>query len=54
VLKISGAAARVAVRWRFGTVASATVNGAPVAVKAGEDGPYIEFAHTAESVVAWE
>jgi alpha-D-xyloside xylohydrolase len=53
-LKISGTAARVTVRWRFGTVASATVNGAAVAVKAGDDGPYIEFVHTAESAVAWE
>jgi len=42
------------VRWRFGTVRSATVNGAPVAVQAGADGPYVEFDHTAESVVEWK
>jgi alpha-D-xyloside xylohydrolase len=53
-LKISGAAAKVTVRWRFGTVASATVNGKAVTVQAGADGPYIEFDHRAESAVAWE
>jgi alpha-D-xyloside xylohydrolase len=53
-LKISGSAARVTVRWRSGTVASATVNGAAVTVHAGTDGPYVEFDHKAESVVVWE
>jgi alpha-D-xyloside xylohydrolase len=53
-LKITGnSAAHVIVRWRFGTVASATVNGAPVAVEPGPDGPTIEFDHAAESLVAW-
>jgi alpha-D-xyloside xylohydrolase len=53
-LKISGNfAARIVVRWRFGTLASATVNGVPVTVQAGADGPSIEFDHAAESVVAW-
>jgi alpha-D-xyloside xylohydrolase len=52
-LRISGSLARVTVRWRFGTVTSATVNGAPVTVQAGSDGPYVEFDHTAESVVEW-
>ena len=53
-LKITGnSAAHVIVRWRFGTVASATVNGAPVAVEPGPDGPHIEFDHAAESLVAW-
>jgi alpha-D-xyloside xylohydrolase len=52
-LKISGSLARVIVRWRFGTVTSATVNGAPVTVETGTDGPYVEFDHTAESVVEW-
>jgi alpha-D-xyloside xylohydrolase len=54
-LKISGdSAARIIVRWRFGTVASATVNGAPVAVEPGPDGPHIEFDHASESLVAWQ
>jgi len=53
-LKISGKPAHAIVRWRFGTVASATVNGAAVTVQAGADGPYVEFDHKAESVVAWK
>ena len=53
-LKITGSLARVIVRWRFGTVASATVNGAPVTIQTGTDGPYVEFDHTAESVVEWK
>ena len=54
-LKISGnSAARIIVRWRFGTVASATVNGVPVTVQTGADGPTIEFDHAAESLVAWQ
>jgi alpha-D-xyloside xylohydrolase len=53
-LKITGnSAAHVIVRWRFGTVVSATVNGAPVAVQPGRDGATIEFDHAAESLVAW-
>jgi alpha-D-xyloside xylohydrolase len=52
-LKISGSAARVIVRWRFGGVAGVTVNGAAATVRAGTDGPYVEFDHTAESVVDW-
>jgi alpha-D-xyloside xylohydrolase len=53
-LKITGSsAARVIVRWRFGTVASATVNGTPATVEAAPDGPYIEFDHSAESAVEW-
>jgi alpha-D-xyloside xylohydrolase len=54
-LKITGnSAAHVIVRWRFGTVASATVNGAPVAVEPSPDGPHIEFDHATESLVAWQ
>jgi alpha-D-xyloside xylohydrolase len=54
-LKISGSsAARVIVRWRFGTVAKATVNGSPVTVETGADGPYVQFDHAAESLVEWE
>jgi hypothetical protein len=52
-LKISGAAARVIVRWRFSNITNATVNGSAVTVQAGANGPYAEFDHTAESVVAW-
>jgi hypothetical protein len=54
-LRIQGEAARVIVRWRFGSVASATVNGAPAQVQLdGLDGPYVEFDHTAASVVEWQ
>jgi alpha-D-xyloside xylohydrolase len=53
-LKISGSAARVIVRWRFGSVADVTVNGAAVSAHDGADGPYVEFDHTAESTVAWQ
>ena len=49
-----GPAARVIVRWRFGTVASATVNGVAVKVQAGADGPSVEFDYAAESLVEWE
>jgi alpha-D-xyloside xylohydrolase len=52
-LKISGSAARVTVRWRFGSVEGVTVNGAPVATQAGADGPSVEFDHAGESTVAW-
>jgi alpha-D-xyloside xylohydrolase len=52
-LKISGAAAKVTVRWRFANVASVTVDGAPAKVHAGPDGSYVEFEHTAESLVDW-
>ena len=40
--------ARVTVRWRFGRVSSATVDGASVEVKNGADGPYVEFSHAGE------
>jgi alpha-D-xyloside xylohydrolase len=54
-LKISGGPAeRVTVRWRFGAVAGATVNGAAVPVQSGADGPFVEFAYTGASTVAWE
>jgi alpha-D-xyloside xylohydrolase len=54
-LKISGGpAARVTVRWRFGSVVSATVNGVAVPVQTGLDGPYVEFDHAAESLVEWQ
>jgi alpha-D-xyloside xylohydrolase len=54
-LKINGGpAARVTVRWRFGAVAGATVNGVPFPVQPTPDGPAIEFDHTAESLVAWQ
>jgi hypothetical protein len=53
-LKIAGKPAKVTVRWRFGAVAGARVNGAAVAVHAGVDGPYVEFDHASETTVAWE
>jgi alpha-D-xyloside xylohydrolase len=53
-LKITGSKAHVMVRWRFGTVASATVNGATVTVQAGADGPFVEFDHASESLVEWK
>jgi len=54
-LKISGGpAARVIVRWRFGALKSATVNGVEVKAQMGADGPSVEFDHAAESVVEWE
>jgi hypothetical protein len=53
-LKITGGpAARVTVRWRFGSVASATVNGSPVTLQTGPDGPFLDFAYTGDSTVAW-
>jgi len=52
-LKIDGNAARVTVRWRFGNVGSATVNGTPATLVAGADGPSIEFDHAATSLVEW-
>ena len=54
-LKISGGpAARVTVRWRFGAVTNAKVNGVVVKVQAGADGPSVEFDYAAESLVEWE
>ena len=49
-----GPAARVTVRWRFGSATSATVNGAAVPVHDGADGPYIEFAYTGRSALEWQ
>jgi alpha-D-xyloside xylohydrolase len=53
-LKISGSSARMIVRWRFGTVGKASVNGVAVAVQAGTDGLFVEFDHASESLVEWE
>jgi len=54
-LDITGkSAARVIVRWRFGAVASASVNGVAVKVQTGADGPFVEFDHAAESLVEWK
>jgi len=49
-----GPPGRVTIRWRFGSIASATVNGSPVSVESGPDGPYVEFTHKAQSVVGWQ
>ena len=54
-LRITGdSAARVIVRWRFGSVSSATVNGSPAVVQSGADGPYVEFDHANASQVTWQ
>jgi alpha-D-xyloside xylohydrolase len=53
-LKIDGNASRVTVRWRFGNVASATVNGTPVMLAANADGPSIDFDHGSSSLVEWQ
>jgi alpha-D-xyloside xylohydrolase len=53
-LKITGnSAAHVIVRWRFGSVATATVNGVPKPIHTAPDGPFLEFDHAAESLVEW-
>lgn len=46
--------AKVTVRWRFGTVTAATVDGATVELKTGADGPYVEFSHTGTNLVEWK
>ncbi len=54
-LKITGpSAAHVIVRWRFGTVATATVNGVPKPIQTAPDGPFLEFDHATESLVEWQ
>jgi alpha-D-xyloside xylohydrolase len=55
-LKISGGpAARVTLRWRFGSVAGVTVNGAPAEVHASVDAsPSIDFPFTGQATVEWQ
>jgi len=53
-LRIEGKPARVTVRWRFGNVSGASVNGTPVTLAANADGPSIEFDHASSSVVEWQ
>jgi alpha-D-xyloside xylohydrolase len=56
-LTISGGpAARVIIRWRFGSIASATVNGTPVQVQSALDAsPSIEFDFSGEyATVGWQ
>ena len=54
-LKITGdSAAHVIVRWGFGSVKSATVNGSAVKVQTGESGAFVEFDHLKESVLSWQ
>ena len=53
-LKIDGPAARVTVRWRFGNIGSATVNGTPATLQANADGPSIDFDHGSSSLVEWQ
>jgi alpha-D-xyloside xylohydrolase len=54
-LKITGGpAARMTVRWRFGTVTDVKVNGVAVQAQMGADGPSVELDYAATSVVEWE
>ena len=54
-LTITGdAKAHLIVRWRFGKVQSATVNGAAVKVQSDAGGPFVEFNYAGQSVVAWQ
>jgi len=53
-LTIQGKPARVTIRWRFGDVHFVTVNGSNQTVHTGADGPYIEFAHTGSTKIAWK
>jgi len=53
-LKVTGEAAHMTVRWRFGSVANATVNGVAATIETGADGPFVAFDHAAESVVEWK
>jgi len=53
-LKIDGPAARVTVRWRFGNIGRATVNGTPATLQANADGPSIDFDHGSSSLVEWQ
>ncbi len=46
--------ARVTVRWRFGHIHSVTVDGTPVNVQSGADGPFVEFSHAGVSLVEWK
>jgi alpha-D-xyloside xylohydrolase len=53
-LKISGDAAKVTVRWRFGDAKSVKVNGAVAKLSVGRDGvSSVEFDHKGESTVSW-
>ena len=53
-LTITGdAKAHVIVRWRFGKVQSATVDGAAVKVQNDAAGPFVEFEYAKQSTVAW-
>ncbi len=54
-LAISGdAKARAIVRWRFGKVQSATVNGTPLKVQSDAAGAFVEFDFAGQSTVAWQ
>jgi alpha-D-xyloside xylohydrolase len=53
-LKIMGdSVAHVIVRWKFAHVSSVSVNGAPVKLQTGPEGPFMEFDHGSESLVEW-
>ena len=53
-LKITGKAAKVTVRWKFGRVRSVTVNGSPVKLLTDSAGLYVELSHTDQSTIEWK
>jgi alpha-D-xyloside xylohydrolase len=53
-LKITGdSVAHVIVRWKFAHATGVSVNGVPVKLQTGPDGPFVEFDHGSESLVEW-
>jgi alpha-D-xyloside xylohydrolase len=50
----SPAPARLTVRWRFLTPRGVTVDGAPVEMRGGPEGSFVEFTHTGTSTVEWK
>ena len=52
-LTLTGVAARVTVRWRFGHPAHATLDGRPVELQTAGDTVSVTFAHAAESRLVW-
>jgi alpha-D-xyloside xylohydrolase len=54
-LKISGdSGAHILIRWKFTHPGTVSVNGAAVKLQSGSEGPFIEFDHSSESLVAWQ
>ncbi len=53
-LKLTGSKAEVTLRWPFGHIQSAAVNGAKVEIKQGDSGPFVDFQHAGETTVTWK